>query len=90
MRPMTESCRARVRARRRLVVTLGLSMVALLTATACIFDRSDYQGGGRDDKGATAKTEGSATATGSSSATSTSTATSTPDSGIPDVFAGGD
>jgi hypothetical protein len=45
-----------VQARRR--VTLRLGLLALLAAcvTACIFEKGDYQGGGRLDKGATANT----------------------------------
>jgi len=46
-----------VRARRRIVMRVGFVALVVLTATACIFDKGgDYQGGGRNDKGATAKT----------------------------------
>lgn len=46
----------RVRARRRIAVRVGLLVIAITSATACIFDRSTYQGGGRTDHGATAAT----------------------------------
>jgi hypothetical protein len=45
-----------VRARRRIVMRIGLLVLLAASATACIFDQSDYKGGGRLDKGATAKT----------------------------------
>lgn len=46
----------RVRARRRVAIRIGLLIIAMTSATACIFDRSTYQGGGRTDHGATAAT----------------------------------
>jgi hypothetical protein len=45
-----------VQARRRLALRLGLLALLAACVTACIFDKGDYQGGGRLDKGATAKT----------------------------------
>lgn len=36
---------------------IGLLVIAMTSATACIFDRSTYQGGGRTDHGATAATQ---------------------------------
>ncbi len=45
----------RVRARRRTAMRVGFLMILAASATACIFDQSDYKGGGRLDKGATAK-----------------------------------
>ena len=45
-----------VRSRRRIVMRVGLLVILAASATACIFDQSDYKGGGRLDKGATAKT----------------------------------
>jgi hypothetical protein len=60
------SARARIRLRRRLGASAGLAVLALVSA-ACIFDKSDYTGGGRLDKGATAasaaRTSATATAT---------------------------
>jgi len=47
----------RVRARRRIAMRVGLLVIAMTSATACIFDRSTYQGGGRTDHGATAATQ---------------------------------
>jgi hypothetical protein len=47
----------RIRARRRLAMRVGLLIIAMTSATACIFDRSTYQGGGRTDHGATAATQ---------------------------------
>lgn len=47
----------RIRARRRIAMRLGLLVIAITSATACIFDRSTYQGGGRTDHGATAATQ---------------------------------
>ena len=47
----------RVRARRRIGMRVGLLVLAMTSATACIFDRSTYQGGGRTDHGATAATQ---------------------------------
>lgn len=43
----------RVRARRRIVVRTGFALIAVATATACIFDKGgDYKGGGRRGQGA--------------------------------------
>ncbi len=47
----------RIRARRRTAMRVGLLVIAMTSATACIFDRSTYQGGGRVDHGATAATQ---------------------------------
>ena len=51
---------ASVAVRRRIAMRFGLAGVVLLSlvmgATACIFEKSDYKGGGRLDKGATAST----------------------------------
>ncbi|MDB4944984.1 MAG: hypothetical protein JWP97_4518 [Labilithrix sp.] len=75
-----------IRARRRIVVRVGFAALAALTAvtalTACIFDQSDYQGGGHNDKGAQAKT---AEPPASTEPTTQPTATSTTDddSGLP-------
>ena len=44
-----------IRKRRRVVLRIGFLMLVAASATACIFDQSDYKGGGRLDKGATAK-----------------------------------
>ncbi len=46
----------RVSSRRRIAMRLGFALMVVASATACIFDRSDYQNGGRLDKGAAAKT----------------------------------
>ena len=47
----------RVQKRRRIVMSVGFAALVVVSATACIFDKGgDYQGGGRLDKGATAKT----------------------------------
>jgi hypothetical protein len=75
----------RIRARRRIAMRVGLLVIAMTSATACIFDRSTYQGGGRVDHGATAATQ-SATDT-----TPTSTDTTNPpaDGGF-DTGLGGD
>jgi hypothetical protein len=76
-----------VRSRRRIVMRVGLLVIVAASATACIFDQSDYKGGGRLDKGATASaptatTTPTTTDTGSSTATSP---TSSPlDSGLGD------
>jgi len=70
----------RVRARRRIVMRLGLLVIVDASATACIFDQSDYKGGGRLDKGATAKTAEPPVPT----ATDTTTSTSTADANAPD------
>lgn len=68
----------RIRARRRLTVRVGLAALVVASATACIFEKSDYQGGGRLDKGGEAKT---AEPTASSAQP---TATSTDDGSSPD------
>ena len=47
----------RIRARRRNAMRVGLLVIAMTSVTACIFDRSTYQGGGRTDHGATAATQ---------------------------------
>ena len=41
----------RIRARRRIAVRVGLLVIAMTSATACIFDQGTYQGGGRKDHG---------------------------------------
>lgn len=72
----------RIRARRRIAVRVGLLVIAVTSATACIFDRSTYQGGGRVDHGATAATQ---------SATETApTATTPPEDGGTDTGLGVD
>ena len=48
--------REQIRARRRIVVLVGFAGLIVATATACIFDKGDYQGGGRIDHGSEAKT----------------------------------
>ena len=56
--------REQIRTRRRIVVLVGFGGLLLATATACIFDKSDYQGGGHIDHGSEAKTaEPTSTAT---------------------------
>jgi hypothetical protein len=77
-----------VEERRRAMRRIGFVALALATATACIFDQSDYQGGGRLDQGATANqvdtTQPSATDTGSSSSSASSSAsTAAPDASPP-------
>ena len=47
----------RIRRRRRIAMRAGLLVIAMTSATACVFDRSTYQGGGRTDHGATAATQ---------------------------------
>lgn len=75
------STEARIRSRRRVVVRIGLVAILVASATACIFDQSEYKGGGRLDKGATA-------ATASSSAAPTETTDPT-DPPVPGQDAGG-
>ena len=70
-----------VGARRRVMVRIGFAALVVVSATACIFEKSDYQGGGRLDKGATAQT-----ATASSSASASTTPTSTADATPPNPF----
>ncbi|MDB5217862.1 MAG: hypothetical protein JWO86_5789 [Myxococcaceae bacterium] len=75
----------RIRARRRIAMRVGLLVIAmasaLTSATACIFDRSTYQGGGRVDHGASAATQ-SATDTTPTSTTTTPPADGGLDSGL--------
>lgn len=71
----------RVRARRRIAMRVGLLVIAMTSATACIFDRSTYQGGGRVDHGATAATQ-SATDTVPTSTTTTPTDAGGLDTGL--------
>lgn len=81
--------REQIRTRRRIVVLVGLAGLLVATATACIFDKSEYQGGGRIDHGSTAKTaEPTATPT---QPTSKPTSTTPEDDGAvpPPVDAGG-
>ena len=78
---VTVSRVAQVRERRRVGMRLGFLMLVAASATACIFDQSDYKGGGRLDKGATAKPAGEdAEPPPRTTATSTS---NTPDTSIP-------
>ncbi len=49
---------------------LGFSTLLLVCAAACIFDKSDYDKGGRSDKGATATASPTATDAGKKSSTS--------------------
>ena len=80
-----------VAVRRRIAKRFGLAGLALLSlvlgATACIFEKSDYQGGGRLDKGAAAKTADSASSTATTAPTDTSDAT--PPNPLPDAAGGG-
>jgi hypothetical protein len=64
-------------ARRRVTVRLGLVALLAACATACIFEKGDYQGGGRLDKGATANTASGAASSAAPSATTTADAAST-------------
>ena len=48
--------REEIQARRRILVRVGLGSLLLATVTACIFEKSDYPGGGRVDHGGDAKT----------------------------------
>ncbi len=73
------------RARRRVVFRAGmlvLALASLLSFTACIFEKSDYQGGGRSSQGA----KSTATATDTTTATTPTPTTTTPsgDSGLLD------
>jgi hypothetical protein len=50
-------------ARRRLVAKrLGLFVLLLVAASACIFDKGDYQGGGRDHTVKTPNTDSTSAA----------------------------
>ncbi len=71
-----------VEVRRRTIKRLGLLTLVALAATACIFDKGDYQGGGRD------LTVQTATATATDTTTSPTT-TSTIDTGLPPQDSGG-
>ena len=79
---LPESRIDQVRARRRVVMRVGFLMLVAASATACIFDQSDYKGGGRVDKGATAKPPESV-ATAPTSTTTTTSTSNTPDTSIP-------
>jgi hypothetical protein len=72
-----------VRARRRAVMRVGFLAIVAASATACIFDQSDYKGGGRIDKGATAKPPESQAPTSTTPTTTTTTTSTTPDSSFP-------
>jgi hypothetical protein len=68
-----ESRVEQVRARRRIMMRVGALVIMAASATACIFDQSDYKGGGRLDKGATAQAPtASTTASGTATGTGTS------------------
>lgn len=86
--PVSMRQRARARARRRVIQLAGASLIAALTA-ACIFDKSDYEGGGRLDKGATAGTVAKDAAEPVPTDSPTATSTGTPDSATPPVDAAG-
>lgn len=73
------------RARRRIVVSIGLLALAVASATACIFDKSTYQGGGRVDRGAEVKTA-EPTASSAPQPTATPTATATDDGSVRDAL----
>ena len=66
--------REQIRTRRRIVVLVGLLGLLVATATACIFDKSDYQGGGRIDHGGEAKTAEPTATTSQPTSQPTSTA----------------
>lgn len=76
----------RVKSRRRIVARGGLVLMMVLTATACIFDKSEYQGGGRSDKGATAVTPPMDTTPPAPTPTET-TPPVPPDAAMPDAIA---
>ena len=50
VRPVSEQF-----ANRRILMRLALLVIVAASATACIFDQSDYKGGGRIGKGVTTK-----------------------------------
>jgi hypothetical protein len=68
----------RIQSRRRRIVRIGLAAMFILSATACIFDKGDYQGGGRLDKGATAATASSSAPAPTDSTMPTATDTTQP------------
>ncbi len=77
---------ARVASRRRVGLRVGFALLLLCTASACIFEKSDYQGGGRLAQGATAQDSTTAPEpTQTTTTTTTSTTTSQPDTGAPDT-----
>jgi hypothetical protein len=61
-----------IRARRRIVARVGALVIVAASATACIFDQSDYKGGGRLDKGATAQAPTASTSASGSGTSPTS------------------
>jgi hypothetical protein len=64
-----------VQARRRIALRLGLLTLVAACVTACIFEKGDYQGGGRLDKGATANTASGAASDAAPPADTTDAAT---------------
>ena len=82
---------AQIRARRQIAVRVGFAALAVASATACIFDESKYQGGGRVDRGGEVRT---AAPTASSPPTASQptqpTAIATDDASVPALFDAGD
>jgi hypothetical protein len=74
--------RDQIRARRRIAVRAGFALLVVASAAACVYDKSDYQGGGRLDKGGEAKTA-EPTATTSTPPAPTPTTTATQDANPP-------
>ena len=77
--------REQIRTRRRIAVRVGLAMLVVVSATACIYEKSSYQGGGRLDKGGEAKTA-EPTSTATEPDPTATEPTSTTDSAPPNPF----
>lgn len=67
----------RIKAARRIGMRLGFLVIIVASAAACIFEQSEYKGGGRIDKGATASAASSSAPAPTETPTSTSTPTAT-------------
>ena len=65
--------------RRRVVTVSGLLVIVMATGTACIFEKSSYQGGGRQDQGASGTTATASTSASAVPTEPTATSTSTAD-----------
>lgn len=78
------NARREIRRRRRVAPSIGFGVLAMLSASACIFETSSYKGGGRADQGGQVKTPDPPT---SAAPAPTPTVPPVNDSGgLPDVF----
>jgi hypothetical protein len=79
------NARLEIRRRRRVAASIGFAALTMISATACIFETSNYKGGGRADQGGQVQTPDPTTSATPAPAPQPTVAPVN-DSGQPDVF----